>query len=393
MRKTPIKRLLKLPDRSFFLFGPRGVGKTTWLKNVLPEAVYFDLLDASLFLELSQNPGNLGPMIGTRPEKSWVVVDEIQKIPELLDEVHRLIEAKGWRFALCGSSARKLRRGGVNLLGGRAVTRYLDAFSYKELKIAFDSKFSLQWGFLPYVQLDRKNAADILNAYVNTYIKEEIKEEGIVRRLPPFLRFLNIAGQLNGQLINRHNISREAAVPRSTVDVYFSILEDTLLGHFLPAYRPNLKVREQTHPKFYWFDPGVARAAAGLVFDPVDRLWMGIALENMIYHELRVYNLTQNRNRPIFFYRTGAGSEIDFIIETRKRQQTASAHIVCLEVKLAEKWDRKWERPMRSLRAHKNIRVDKMMGIYTGNRAYHFDGIDVLPLTDFLERLHDGQIF
>jgi len=224
MKKAPVKRLLKLPDRSFFLFGPRGVGKTTWLKNVLPEAVYFDLLDASLFLELSQNPGRLGPMIGARPEKSWVVVDEIQKIPELLDEVHRLIEAKGWRFALCGSSARKLRRGGVNLLGGRAVTRYLDAFSYKELKIAFDSKFSLQWGFLPYVQLDRENAADILNAYVNTYIKEEIKEEGIVRRLPPFLRFLNIAGQLNGQLINRHNISREAAVPRSTVDVYFSIL-------------------------------------------------------------------------------------------------------------------------------------------------------------------------
>ncbi len=393
MKKPPIKRLLKLPDRSFFLFGPRGVGKTTWLKNVLPEAIYFDLLDASLFLELSQNPDHLGPMIGERPEKSWVVVDEIQKIPELLDEVHRLIEAKGWRFALCGSSARKLRRGGINLLGGRAVTRYLDAFSYKELKIAFESKFSLQWGFLPYVQLDRKNAADILNAYVNTYIKEEIREEGIVRRLPPFLRFLNIAGQLNGQLINRHNISREAAVPRSTVDVYFSILEDTLLGHFLPAYRPNLKIREQTHPKFYWFDPGVARAAAGLVFDPVDRLWMGIALENLIYHELRVYNLTQNRNRPIFFYRTGAGSEIDFIIETRKRRQTASAHIVCLEVKLAEKWDRKWERPMRSLSAHKNICVEKMVGIYTGSRAYHFDGIDVLPLIDFLERLHAGQIF
>jgi len=393
MKEKPIKRLLMPPDRSFFLFGPRGVGKTTWLKNVLSEAIYFDLLDASLFLELSQNPGHLGPMIGERPENSWIVVDEIQKIPELLDEVHRLIETKGWRFALCGSSARKLRRGGVNLLGGRAITRYLDAFSYKELKKAFDVKFSLQWGLLPYVQLDRENAADILNAYVNTYIKEEIKEEGIVRRLPPFLRFLNIAGQLNGQLINRHNISREAAVPRTTVDVYFSILEDTLLGHFLPAYRPNLKVREQTHPKFYWFDPGVARAAAGLVFDPVDRLWTGTVLENLIYHELRVYNLTQNRNRPIFFYRTGAGSEIDFIIETRKRRHAACAHIVCLEVKLAEKWDRRWERPMRSLHAHKNIHVDKMVGIYSGNRAYHFDGIDVLPLTDFLERLHEGQIF
>jgi predicted AAA+ superfamily ATPase len=393
MEKPPIKRLLKLPDRSFFLFGPRGVGKTTWLRSALSEAVYFDLLDSSLFLELSQNPASLGPMVGDRPEKTWVVIDEIQKIPALLDEVHRLIESREWRFALCGSSARKLRRGGVNLLGGRAVTRHLEAFSFKELGQAFDVKFSLQWGVLPYVQLDRENAADILNAYVHTYIKEEIKEEGIVRSLPPFLRFLNIAGQLNGQLINRYNIAREAAVPRSTVDVYFSILEDTLLGHFLPAYRPNLKVREQTHPKYYWFDPGVARAAAGLVFDPVDRLWMGIALENLIYHELRVYNLTQNRNRPWFFFSNGAGSEIDFVIETRKRRQAAVAHIVCLEVKLAEKWNRRWERPMRSLHAHKNIHVDKMVGIYTGNRAYHFDGVDVLPLADFIERLHDGHIF
>ena len=147
MKEKPIKRLLKPPNRSFFLFGPRGVGKTTWLKSVLPDAIYFNLLEASLFLELSQNPGHLGPMIGERPENSWIVVDEIQKIPELLDEVHRLIETKGWHFALCGSSARKLRRGGVNLLGGRAITRYLDAFSFKELKKGFDVKFSLQWGF------------------------------------------------------------------------------------------------------------------------------------------------------------------------------------------------------------------------------------------------------
>jgi len=303
MKERPLKRLLEPPDRSFFLFGPRGVGKTTWLRSVLPEAIYIDLLEASLFLELSRDPGRLEPMIGAQPENAWVVVDEIQKIPALLDEVHRLIESKSWRFALCGSSARKLRRSGVNLLGGRAITRYLDAFSCEELKEAFDADFSLQCGLLPYVQLDRSNAADILNAYVNTYIKEEIKEEGIVRRMPPFMRFLNIAGQLNGQIINRHNIAREAAVPRSTVDVYFSILEDTLLGHFLPAYRPNVKVREQTHPKFYWFDPGVARAAAGLVFDPVDRLWMGTALENLIYHELRVYNQARNRNRQLLAVR------------------------------------------------------------------------------------------
>ncbi|MBW2596530.1 MAG: ATP-binding protein [Deltaproteobacteria bacterium] len=393
MKKFHAKRSLRLPNRSFFLFGPRGVGKTTWLREVLPDASYFDLLDSSLYLELSQKPGNLEPMVGDLQKNSWVVIDEIQKIPNLLDEVHRLIEAKRWRFALCGSSARKLRRAGVNLLGGRAITRNLDAFSYKELGDAFDAEFSLQWGFLPYVQLDRKNAPDILNSYVNTYIKEEIKEEGIVRSLPPFLRFLSIAGQLNGQLVNAQNISREAAVPRSSVDVYFSILEDTLLGHFLPAYRPNVKVREQTHPKFYWFDPGVARAAAGLLFEPVDRLWKGTALENMIYHELRVYNLTQNKNRPISFYRTGSGVEIDFVIEIRKRQASSNAHIVCLEVKMAKKWDRKWERPMRSLSSSDRINVDKMIGIYMGKRAYHFDGLDVLPLKDFLKRLHQGDVF
>jgi predicted AAA+ superfamily ATPase len=393
MKEFHVTRLLKVPDLSFFLFGPRGVGKTTWLKEVLPDASFFDLLDSSLFLELSRNPDTLEAMIGNQPKDSWVVIDEIQKIPALLDEVHRLMETKGWRFALCGSSARKLRRGGVNLLGGRAITRNLDAFSFKELGDAFDMEFSLQWGFLPYVQLDRKNAADILNSYVNTYIKEEIREEGIVRSLPPFLRFLSIAGQLNGQLINGQNISREASVPRSSVDVYFSILEDTLLGHFLRAYRPNVKVREQTHPKFYWFDPGVARAAAGLLFEPVDRLWKGTALENMIYHELRVYNHTQNKNRQISFYRTGSGVEIDFVIETRKRQASSNAHIVCLEVKMAGKWDRRWERPMRSLSKSGRIHVDKMIGIYTGKRVYHFDGIDVLPVEEFLKRLHRGDVF
>ena len=393
MKKPFITRLLKVPDRSFFLFGPRGVGKTSWLRQVLSDAAFFDLLDSFLYLELSQRPGRLEAMAGNLSENSWIVIDEIQKIPALLDEVHRLIENKGWRFALCGSSARKLRRGGVNLLGGRAVTRNLTAFSFSELGSAFDAEFSLQWGCLPLVQLDRENASDFLNSYVNTYIKEEIKEEGIVRSLPPFLRFLGIAGQLNGQLVNGQNIAREAGVSRSSVDVYFSILEDTLLGRFLPAYRPGVKVREQAHPKFYWFDSGVARAAAGLLFDSVDRIWKGTALENLIYHELMVYNNTQNKNRDIYFYRTGSGVEIDFVIETRKRQQSSPPHIVCLEVKLSEKWDRKWERPMRSLKARNRIHVDKMIGIYTGKRPYYFDGLDILPVEDFLNRLHQGDIF
>ena len=393
MKKIYIKRLLGVPNRSFFLFGPRGVGKSTWLEKSMGDALFFDLLDSSLYLELSQNPMNLEALAGDIPEGSWIVIDEIQKIPALLDEVHRLMEKKRWQFALCGSSARTLRRGGVNLLGGRAITRNLDAFSYAELNDAFDLDFSLQWGLLPWVQLEKENAADILDSYVNTYIKEEIKEEGIIRRIPPFLRFLKIAGQFNGQLVNAQNISSEAMVPRSTVDVYFSILEDTLLGHFLPAYRPSVKVREQTHPKFYWFDPGVARSAAGLLFDPIGRMWKGTALETMIYHELRVFNHTRNRNREIFFYRTASGAEIDFVIEIRKRQPSSVPHIVCIEVKLAEKWKHSWENTMRSLQASDKIKVDRMIGVYTGQRTYHFNGLDVLPVEEFLKRLYQGNVF
>ena len=217
------------------------------------------------------------------------------------------------------------------------------------------------------MQLDREYARDRLDAYVNTYIKEEIKEEGLVRNVPPFLRFLRVAGLMNGQVVNGQNIARDAGVPRSTVDVYFSILEDTLLGYFLPAYRPRLKVREQAHPKFYWFDPGVARAAAGLVFDPVDRQWLGGALETLVFHELRVYNHTQGKNRPLAFYRTVSGVEVDFVIETQKRAAGA-AHIVGIEVKLATKWERKWERPLRSLSASGAVVVERMIGVYTGAR-------------------------
>lgn len=271
-------------------------------------------------MELSQRPGIIESIAGNCPSHTWLIVDEVQKIPQLLDEVHRLMEMKKWRFALCGSSARKLRRGGVNLLGGRAITRKMEGFCFAELADLYDFDFYLNWGSLPLLQCDRKNAPDILSTYVNTYIKEEIKEEGLVRNLPPFLRFLAITGLLNGQVVNGQNIAREASISRSNVDVYFSILEDTLLGHFLPAYRSNLKVREQTHPKFYWFGPGVARAAAGFAFDPIDRLWKGTALETLIFHELRVYNETRNKHRPIFYYRTAHGTEIDFVIEIQKRR-------------------------------------------------------------------------
>jgi hypothetical protein len=187
------------------------------------------------------------------------------------------METRKRRFALSGSSARKLRRrSGSNLLAGRAITRHLAPFAHAELGDRYAPDLAIQWGSLPLVVQAPEHAADTLNAYLNTYLREEVREESLVRQLAPFARFLAVAGLLNGQAVNGQNIAREAAVSRSSVDNYFAILEDTLVGQFLPAYRPHVKVRERAQPKFYWFDPGVARAAAGLLFDPVD--WLRFAM-------------------------------------------------------------------------------------------------------------------
>lgn len=392
-RDLLIPRLLQRPDRSFFLFGPRGTGKSTWLERVLPDALRLDLLDASLFLELSRDPHRLEALVGSRRAGAWVVLDEIQKIPPLLDEVHRLMESRRWRFALCGSSARKLRRGGANLLAGRALTLAMEGFSAAELGHEFDLGSALNWGLLPFMRNEPDAAADILAAYVNTYLKEELQAEGLIRNVPPFVRFLAVAGQINGQVVNAQNIAREAAVARSTVDTYFAILTDTLVGHVLPAWRPGLKVREAARPKFYWFDPGVARAAAGLLRDPVDRLWQGGALETLIFHELRIYNEVSRKHRPLSHYRTPAGVEVDFVIETARRRPGSPSRVVAIEVKRAERWDRMWDKPMRALAATSDIKVERMIAVYCGPRAYRFDEIQVLPMGDFIKALYAGEVF
>jgi len=359
-----ISRLLKRPDRSFFLFGPRGTGKSTWLQQVLPEAFRLDLLDASLFLELSRDPHRLEALVGKRPARSWVALDEIQKVPALLDEVHRLMESRRWRFALCGSSARKLRRGGANLLAGRALTLSLESFSAAELGDEFDLDFALNWGQLPFVRNEPEVAADILAAYVNTYLKEELQAEGLIRNVPPFVRFLAVAGQINGQAVNAANIAREAAVARSTVDTYFAILSDTLVAHM-----------------------------AGLLRDPADRLWQGAALETVIYHELRVYNEISRKHRAVAYYRTPAGVEVDFIIETARRRPNRPPRVVAIEVKRAERWDRGWDKPMRSLSETPGVKVDRMIGVYCGSRAYRFGDIQVWPVGDFVRALFAGEVF
>jgi len=391
--KSYINRLLKLPDMSFFLFGPRGTGKSTWLRHVLPDALYLDLLDSSLNMELSREPNRLGAMAAGLPANAWIVLDEIQKIPALLDEVHRLTESNGRRFALCGSSARKLRRGGVNLLAGRAITLNMESFSAVEMGRSFDLPSALAWGTLPVVTRQTSHAPDILSAYLDTHLREEITHEGLVRKVPPFIRFMPIAGQLNGQVVNMQNIARDAGVSRSTVESYFSILTDTLLGHFLPAWRAGLKVRESAHPKFYWFDPGVARAAAGWLRDPVDRSWEGFALETLVYHELRVHNEVSRKFRPLYYYRTAAGVEIDFIIETVRRTSSSVPHLIAIEVKRSDRWERAWEKPLLSLASATGIQADRLIGIYTGDRSYKFGRVEVMPAGKFFQALQKGELY
>ena len=388
-----IGRLLEAPERSFFLFGPRATGKSTWLLQALPKARRLDLLNTRLALELTRDPHLLDAHVSDLRVGQWVILDEIQKIPALLDEVHRLMESRRLKFALCGSSARKLKRGGADLLAGRAIVRHMEGFSQKELGKEFHLERALQWGTLPLVVQSHGHEAEILESYVHTYIQEEIRAEGIVRQVPPFLRFLNVAGQLNGQSVNASNVSREAAVPRASVDSYFGILVDTLLGHFLPAWLPALKLRERARPKFFWFDPGVARVAAGLHTDPIDRMWRGFSLETLIFHELRVFNETRGSRRPITYYRTAGGVEIDFVIETRKRRPGMKPAVVCIEVKSAEKWDGTWNRAMRDLAASGKVQIDGLYGVYLGDHRLHFDGIQVLPVLEFLAALHSGKVF
>ena len=257
--KNTIRRVLETPKMSFFLFGPRGTGKTTWLRERFPNAHRIDLLNEALYQSFLADIGLFAQQLRAIERGSWVVVDEVQRIPALLNEVHRFMEERNLRFVLCGSSARKLKQSGTNLLAGRALRKFMHPFLPEELGTRFDLEEILCWGSLPVIWTapDKKGA---LEAYAVMYLKEEIKAEAIVRNLPAFARFFPLAALFHGQILNVSGLSRDAGVSRTTAAGYIEVLEDTLLAFRLPAYRAKLRVREQKHPKLYWVDPGLVRA-------------------------------------------------------------------------------------------------------------------------------------
>jgi predicted AAA+ superfamily ATPase len=388
-----IARIYKISSKSFFLFGPRGVGKSTWIKSRGHYDLTLDLLRHATFLELQRNPSLLEAKTAHLSRGQTVFIDEIQKIPELLDEVQRLMEDKGLEFILTGSSARKLKRTGANLLAGRAHTYKMFALTLREVGSTLTLEDLFRVGTLPVVVRDLDTAEETLSSYVETYLREEIKEEALVRRVDDFARFLAIAGQLNGTVINFENVARDAGKSANTIQSWFQILEETLLGSFLPAYRPGFKVRESAHPKFYWFDAAVARVAAGLEWKDLDAVWKGYALETMLLREIRAYLEVSRKKMSVYYYGTPGAGEIDFIIETRPKTINRPQQFVSVEVKLAQKWKRDFEGASRALRAEKPESHLKMIGVYLGADKLSFDGFEVLPLMDFVSDLYDGKIF
>ena len=308
-----VGRFLQTPGQSCFLLGPRGTGKSTWLRDQLPDALYLDLLDPALHRSLTARPERLRELLAGSPGVRTVMIDEIQRVSELLTVIHAILEEPSPpRFVLTGSSARKLRRGGVDLLGGRAVHRTMHPFMASELP-EFDLDRALRIGLLPLV-MDAADPADVLDAYASLYLDEEVRAEGLTRNIGAFTRFLEAISFSHGGQLNVSVVARECEVERKVVAGYVGILEDLLLAFRLPVFRKRAKRATVTHEKIYLFDTGVFRSLRPR--GPLDRPEEidGQALEGLVAQHLRAWAAYSRHDVELFYWRTRAGAEVDFVV-------------------------------------------------------------------------------
>lgn len=299
-------------DDSIFLFGARQTGKSTALRQQFPQEIYIDLLDSDVRNRLERRPSLLYDMLKDKEEGTIVIIDEIPEVPKLLNEVHRLISENNLRFVLCGSSARKLKRKGTNTLGGRAYPVYFHPLVSAELP-DFDLDRAVNYGMIPSHYL-AKNPERRLSAYIDVYLKEEIKEESLVRNLSAFQRFLQIAAICNGEIINNNNIAQECGVSATTVNSYFDILEDTLIGYRIPAYTKVIQRRLVQAPRFYFFDVGVVNHLMHRKLLVRGTPEYGHAFEHLVIQELVAYMHYTHQDEKLSYWRTYAGTEVDVII-------------------------------------------------------------------------------
>jgi predicted AAA+ superfamily ATPase len=372
-----VPRLLNLEEllrqKSHFLFGPRQTGKTFLARRMLKNARFYDLLDSSTYLALSQNPGRIAEEVSSLDR--IVVIDEIQRIPGLLNEVHRLIEERGIRFLLTGSSARKLRRGGVNLLGGRARTRHLHPLTYRELKGGFDLNRVIESGLLPSIYFSGNPGAD-LKAYAGTYLQQEIVAEGAARNIPAFSRFLGVTAFCNATIVNFTNVANDAQVARTTVYEYFDILKDTLLLHELPAWRQSKKRKPIASSKYYFFDVGILATLQGREFRPRTPEF-GEAFETYLMHELICYR-DYVSEEPLSYWRSTSGFEVDFIIGDH----------TAIEVKAKQNLSPVDLKSLNALSEEKKLK--RYLCVSMEPRRRRIGDVIVLPYKEFLEELWGG---
>jgi predicted AAA+ superfamily ATPase len=377
-------RRLPPPEASFFLLGARGTGKTTWIQEHFGDAFHYDLLLTNESLRLSRDPSLFRQECLAQPDGAWIVVDEIQRVPALLDEVQHLMAKKKQRFVLSGSSARKLRRSGANLLAGRAEVRSMFPLVSSEIGDRRPLDEVLTNGMLPLAVTGARPAA-FLKSYCDVYLREEVQAEALVRQIGPFARFLEVAARANGQTINVAGIARDAGIARQTTQEFFQILVDTLLAHWLPAWKLKKAIKQIAHPKFFLFDSAVARHLAGNAHLPIQAEERGLLMETMLLHEMRAWLHYHDREDPLAYWKTHDGAEVDFVIETAKG-------LVAIEAKSTKHWDNRWNRGIEALRERLPKGVRAAYGVFDGERALQQEGILVLPWRQFLTRLWSGDL-
>lgn len=363
--------------KSCFLFGPRQCGKSSLVRKTLPDAHILDLLSGDTYTRLSRNPGYIEEICrDSRP----IVIDEIQKLPILLDEVHRLIETKGMKFLLTGSSARKLRKSGVNLLGGRARVRHLHPFSAAELGNKFNLDYALNNGLIPGIW-DSDDPEEDLAGYVSLYLEQEIMAEGATRNLPAFSRFLEVAALSNGEQINYQSISSDAQVPRSTIQEYFKILKDTLIATEVPVWKKGRSRKTVETSKFYLFDTGVTRRLQGRKSIVRGTPEYGYAFESWIMHELSAYISACRRDSEISYWRTRTNLEVDFIVNGE----------IAIETKTTRNVVRDDLKGLRAIAEEGSFRQRIVVSDEPLEREV--EGVLILPWRVFIDRLWAGELF
>ena len=371
------QRLFKPPQgQSYFLLGPRGTGKSCFVEQAYRGSLYFDLLESSTYNELLAAPDRLAGRIPSDHD-GWVVIDEIQKIPALLDEIHRLIEKRGLKFVLTGSSARALKRKGANLLAGRALTCKMYPLTAEELGEAFDLGYSLQYGHLPSVW-DLKQPNRFLQSYVQTYLQEEIRQEGLTRNLPAFNRFLEAAAFSQASLLNVTEVARECAVNRKVAESYFSILRDTLLSRELPVFARRAKRKLISRIKFYFFDAGVFRALRPR--GPLDSKEevSGIALETLVLQEIAAQNDYKQWGYDLYYWRTQQSVEVDFVLYGERG-------LKAIEVKSSAHLRKEDFKGLRQFK--KDYPEADTILVHAGEQKHYEEDIAVVPAGEFLREM------